>query len=362
MGAEQSYTISTSDQKIIDSFKNIKPSYFGSVSKMHLKNSAQINQTDVEVEKSTKKFFYEYSHSQTDPSAVKGKFPLIIDKTKFLGEPLIGKITRFGDSENAYFVVALHFNIPPLNPALGPIKYSFARFATKFVLFQPEDRKHSSSDSKSLPASVLLPVKVVAVYPVNETLGIARSDTSTLTLEANPQYAGTSVGSANQAWSKQEAYNLNLPTVISSATRYGDAAWIYYPARAQPLILGSKTTIAVLAIPKKAIETNFQLRLQCTLDYQLKYLKYISGFERRLLASGECSLDCMTVDELLKIHSVDLPDQIKAVISNSLIEPAKSAKLTVIQAQGNGQNDYILDKETGKMYVIRDSKLVEIAP
>jgi hypothetical protein len=179
-----------------------------------------------EITKSTIRFFKEYAEGQIEPSSVKGKFPLIIDKTKFFGEPMIAKVASIADEAFDYYLVVMHFNIPPLNPALGPIKYSFARFESKFVLYTGDSAETgvalSNADAMKMRATHLEPVKILAVYPVNESLDVDRTDDSKFTIE--PEYAGTSGGSATQEWDREEKYKLSLPTVISTATKYGDAA------------------------------------------------------------------------------------------------------------------------------------------
>jgi hypothetical protein len=284
------------------------------------------------VKQASSKFMVEIEQTRNMPKdkTTDGLFEYTIDREKFLGEPVVALIGHNASANLSNYLIILHYNIPPVKSSLLPVKYGFARLGVRFLAFNQGDAQDPNK------------VDLLSIYPTNELLDINHTDKGTNTLTIQPQYMGASGGSYQYQKERTDVYNFQLPTVIGTANRYGEAAWTYYPAKQQPLILGSKTAFAVVSLPA----SRTRLRLQVSLDYQLKRLKLIPFPLRTLQDSLDFKLvDAPSVEDALAMHTADLPDNVRDKIKACFLESHQYAFNT-----GSDKNDYILDVTSGKYF------------
>jgi hypothetical protein len=260
----------------------------------------------------------------------------------------VAKLAQSGSRQ--YYLVLLRYNIPTLKAFLIPGKYSFARFSTRFVVYstykdQPdkEFREQSAHPKK---------VDLLSIYPVNDLLDVQHTEKGTNTIHVEPKYQEASAGYYEYSKERTDQYNFELPKVVGSADRYGSAAWTYYPAKLQPLIMGSKTAMAIVSFDLRtpaelSAKANFgyMLRLESTLDYQLKRLWALPGMARSVKDVVEFDLrQAPGLDGFLQVHKVDLPDEIV-----SKVNELRDVHQYVVSS---GKNDYVVDVTEGKFYQI----------
>jgi hypothetical protein len=137
----------------------------------------------------------------------------------------------------------------------------------------------STNESKGLP--YYWPVNIGAIYPTYSELSADMVNQRTLTLQAQPEWAGVGAGSITYSRMHQESYQQTLPTVVGMAEPSGKLQWIYYPAKSQQIAFGNNTAYAVLNLPRKLVETvdhkpppHVGVQLNMKLEYYLKGIDF----------------------------------------------------------------------------------------
>lgn len=208
-----------------------------------------------------------------------------------------------GKPSCSYYLLLLHFNIPPVKATALPFKYGFARLQAKIAC-----QGTRSLDPSIFPVSTSLgitePVEVLSIFPENSSLPIDRKDTTSYKLTVQPQWFGASGGSAEYSRAIEDSYKYKMPHVVGSASRFGDVAWTYYPAKAQAIMLGAQSTFAVVKTPYGTPS----LRLLADLRYQLQTLRYVTFFPYRVCDSVDIDLrTAQGFDDLAAIQYFGLP-------------------------------------------------------
>jgi len=142
----------------------------------------------------------------------------------------------------------------------------------------------SSASMPSTPSSAVenyWPVRIGSIYPTYDELTADMVNQRTLTLQAQPEWAGVGAGSITYSQMHQESYQQKLPTVVGMAEPFGRVQWIYYPAKSQQIAFGNKTAFAILYVPRKLSETINQtkpptvgVQMDVKMEYQLKGLDF----------------------------------------------------------------------------------------
>lgn len=475
------------DPEQVEAPSDSTPTLFGGV-RTNETNTRNENPIQFELSAATTDFYKELEKQRAMMDS-SNKAEAMVEKDKFFGQPIIAQLDNIDDPKHDYYLVVLHFNIPTLNPSAAQTKYAFARFKAKFVGYRgdpTEDSKYFGNILARLKnnalrdriqnqrAEELQPVTIVAVSPMHETLGVDRTNANVLTAQLRPTWFAASAGSVTDQVSKQDRYDFHLPTVLATGTRYGDATWSFYPARGQPLIAGTRTTMAVIAINKDApsledmqreyedllqrdtdatdalqkaeesyvaAEAQYKeamssaaqdqftkdrqvylrhtmqsaadervamqsrkdecdrelamaaarikeqeisikdklesidyrdpaqvdeltkmlcsrkLRVQGTFDYQLKSWHLMSGSQKKLLDTAVLDFDCMRLEDLIKLDSVDIPGDMVATIKSSFLRP--KGEFTFSEGM-SGKSDYMFDKASGRLFKVVNNSLIEV--
>ncbi|MGD9682780.1 MAG: hypothetical protein AB7W16_16440 [Candidatus Obscuribacterales bacterium] len=264
----------------------------------------------------------------------------VVDKYRFVGEPVIAKLDIGKKSDLDYYLVILHFNIPVTKGLfLTPFKYNYIRIGTKLFGTDHEDFKDDGSGAP--PYVQLFPARTISIYPVNEVVDVNRKDTHKVEAKIEPQYMGAAPGHLQYNYENEQSQIIKLPRVMGTASRFGDVNWTYYPAKWQPVIQGQQTAFTVVGLPREAKH----LHLLCHMEYNLKYFKYIPTPMLLFLdcydtASIDLKKSTISLDDLIKIHVADLPQEIKERIRTEFKTPAPGSKYKITQGP-KSSSDFI---------------------
>ncbi|PZM77141.1 MAG: hypothetical protein DKT66_28290 [Candidatus Melainabacteria bacterium] len=298
-----------------------------------------------------------------------------IDNRKFLGNCSVASLGHDRDPNAipkidphySYYLVLMHFNIPAVKATTIPLKYSFARFEAKIACQQPElaqvdppDGATSDGESETTTDDKRKALKelkisesaeILSIYPENAILPIDRKDTTTVTLTAQPEWMGASGGKGEYSRAIEDSYAYKLPHVVGVGTRFGDVSWTFYPAKAQPIMLGSQSTFAVVKVPYKTSS----LRILANLRYQLKTLKVLTFPPFRVC--DWCDLDlrnAASFDDMAAIQYFGLPSDAREALQTAFGKGAVEHNLKYYGSQ-NSDRDILVDEKTGETYGFTDS-------
>ena len=335
-------------------------------------------------------------------SAFHNPLSYTLDRLHFMGEPLIAKLSnddntpgtedvdatkdykRSSDSYD-YYLIVFHFNVPAVKYSIVPTSYGFARFNFDMQVFSPVKMprgketpnptkivrlysdagcKFSSPDVQAaVGANALWPVRVISIYPVNEVLSVAREDTNQFEAQFKPEYQGAAAGSFTYTKTLKDNFSFDLPKVIGTGSSAGSVGWTYYPAKAQPLMLGSKTTMAIIAVPSGLNYKHLALRVLAKFDYQLTKAKLPLWWGQSVYDAKEVSLvNVPSLKEVTALHSIDLPKEIRQTVSDVFKADVKD-KPKVVLLKGK-DHDYLMDPDTGSIYLPSGGawKAIELIP
>lgn len=294
-----------------------------------------------------------------------------IDKEKFLGNCSVAKLGHDVDTEAnpklipnfTYYLVLMHFNIPAVKATTIPLKYGFARFEAKIACQKINSGKTKTEaeleeiarKAEAYPAVTSLEIaesaEILSVYPENAILPIDRKDTTTVTLTAQPEWMGASGGKGEYSRAIEDSYAYKLPHVVGVGTRFGDVSWTFYPAKAQPIMLGSQSTFAVVKVPYNTPS----LRILANLRYQLQALKVITFPPFRVC--DWCDLDlekASSFDDMAAIQYFGLPSDAREALQTAFGKGAVEHNLKYYGSQ-NSDRDILVDEKTGETYGFTDS-------
>lgn len=285
-----------------------------------------------------------------------------IDKEKFLGNCSVARLGYDVDVEAnpkltpnfTYYLVLMHFNIPAVKATTIPLKYGFARFEAKIACRKTVqggakkiETAHDTLDYLGISESA----EILSVYPENAILPIDRKDTTTVTLTAQPEWMGASGGKGEYSRAIEDSYAYKLPHVVGVGTRFGDVSWTFYPAKAQPIMLGSQSTFAVVKVPYNTPS----LRILANLRYQLQALKVITFPPFRVC--DWCDLDlekASSFDDMAAIQYFGLPSDAREALQTAFGKGAVEHNLKYYGSQ-NSDRDILVDEKTGETYGFTDS-------
>ncbi len=144
--------------------------------------------------------------------------------------------------------------------------------------------------------------RVISIYPTNEILDVNFKNEQSLDVKAEPKYMSFSGGSVDYKTTDTTDYKYKLPKVVGTTTHHGCAAWTYYPAKRQPIMLGNKSTFAILQVEKA---TKGVLRINACLNYETALTIPAAG--ANVYDQAEVPLNqYLTVDSLLRLRCADL--------------------------------------------------------
>lgn len=280
-----------------------------------------------------------------------------IDKDKFLGNCSVAKLGDDGDTDKckpiaakfAYYLVLVHFNIPAVKATALPFKYGFARFEAKLACQGNRDiseDQHPDLFALKLSESA----EVLSVYPENAVLPVDRKDTTTVTLTAQPEWAGASGGSAEYSRAIEDSYVYKLPHVVGVSSRFGDVSWTFYPAKAQPIMLGTQSTFAVIKVPVTAKS----LRILANLRYQLQTLEYLTFWPFRVCDFTDLDLEgASSFDDLASIQYFGLPEGARESLQTAFGKgnPVHSFKCVSNKKTGR---ELLVDEKTGQVFGFKE--------
>lgn len=281
-----------------------------------------------------------------------------IDKEKFLGNCSVARLGYDKELDEklkvypnfAYYLVLMHFNIPAVKATTIPLKYGFARFEAKIAC-----RGNIDSEAAKYGAAKYLKIsesaEILSVYPENAILPIDRKDTTTVTLTAQPEWMGASGGKGEYSRAIEDSYAYKLPHVVGVGTRFGDVSWTFYPAKAQPIMLGSQSTFAVIKVPYKTES----LRILANLRYQLQALKVVTFPPFRVC--DWCDLDLKsagTFDDMAAIQYFGLPSDAREALQTAFGKGAIEHNMKYYGGQSSDR-DILVDEKTGEAYGFTDS-------
>lgn len=357
---------------------------------------------DVENIRTTAKFLKSLTKQKlTQISPFQNPFSVTIDNMHFMGEPLIAKLAKFEKAkengkvgtENSnnqipssydYYLVIFNFNVPAVKYSIIPTNYGFARFSFNLQVFAPtaSDAVQSTTNAAKIAklytaagykfkpeiqaavgANAIWPVRVISIYPVNEVLTVSREDTNQFEAQFKPEFQGGAAGSLTYTKTLKDNFAFDLPKVIGTGTSAGTVSWTYYPAKAQPLMLGSKTTMAIIGVPSGLNYEKCRLRLLAQFDYQLTKAKLPMWWGQSVYDAKQVSLASVpTLSEITALHSVDLPKEIRATVSEVFKADVKEKPKLVLQK--GRDRDYLIDPDSGAVYVPNGGswKAIEFAP
>jgi hypothetical protein len=260
-----------------------------------------------------------------------------------------------------FFMLMYKYNIPPIKPTLLGVKYGFARLASNTVSLNSANLSGVSGllnagvnadfnatllnnpNNLTSFAKSVNPINAVSIFPTNQQISINRTDTTKNTFTIEPKWAGVSAASYALEKDTQDQYPFQLPTVVGTMSKSGEVAWTYYPAKAQPIMLGTFSSIAVISVHDPDDD---YLQVQTHFDYQLRLLKALPFVTQRKWELNMLKLDeAISVDELTSKYAVDLPTTLLAAIKSyhSKVQPT-------ITTSAHSSTDYITVE--GKVYPV----------
>lgn len=269
-----------------------------------------------------------------------------IDKDKFLGNCSVARLGTVGD-KYSYYLVLMHFNIPAVKSTFIPLKYGFARFEAKIACHDNNGAPTGFSESDAL--GLTESAEILSVYPQNAVLPVNRTDTTDVTLTAQPSWMGASGGSAQYERKIEDTYPYTLPHVVGIGTRFGDASWTFYPAKAQPIMLGEQSTFAIIKVPADTSS----IRILANLRYQLRALKYATFFPFRVCDFCDLDLlDAPSFDELAAVQYFGLPEGVRDKLVEAFGAPGEPEhELKFCENSVTGKS-FLVDQKTGKAYAL----------
>jgi hypothetical protein len=281
-----------------------------------------------------------------------------IDKEKFLGNCSVARLGYDKEPDEklkitpgfTYYLVLMHFNIPAVKATTIPLKYGFARFEAKIACQGSRDGKTAKRDALEY-FGISESAEILSVYPENAILPIDRKDTTTVTLTAQPEWMGASGGKGEYSRAIEDSYAYKLPHVVGVGTRFGDVSWTFYPAKAQPIMLGSQSTFAVIKVPYKTES----LRILANLRYQLQALKVVTFPPFRVC--DWCDLDLKSAgsfDDMAAIQYFGLPSDAREALQTAFGKGAIEHNMKYYGGQSSDR-DILVDEKTGEAYGFTDS-------
>lgn len=345
---------------------------------------------DVENIQTTTKFLKCLAKQKTTHlSPFQNPFSVTIDKSHFMGEPLIAKLAKSENNAGTkdidpkvdikpesnsydYYLVIFNFNVPAVKYSIVPTNYGFARFSFNLQVFSPpgaEAKSSSTSAAKiaklyvadghkfkspsvqaAVGANAIWPARVISIYPVNEVLTVSREDTNQFEAQFKPEFQGGAAGSLTYTKILKDNFAFDLPKVIGTGSSAGTVTWTYYPAKAQPLMLGSKTTMAIIGVPSGLNYRNLGLRVLARFDYQLTKAKLPMWWGQSVYDAKEVAMDKVpSLKEITALHAVDLPREIRTTVSEVFKADVKEKPKLVLQK--GRDRDYLVDPDSGAVYV-----------
>jgi hypothetical protein len=278
-----------------------------------------------------------------------------IDREKFLGNSSVAWLGDDVDTKAnpkitpnfSYYLVLMHFNIPAVKATMIPFKYGFARFEAKIACQGTRSISPLHKGLKHL--EVTESAEVLSVYPENAVLPINRKDTTTVTLTAQPEWMGASGGKGEYSRAIEDSYAYKLPHVVGVGTRFGDVSWTFYPAKAQPIMLGSQSTFAVVKVPYKTPS----LRILANLRYQLQTMKVITFLPFRVCDSCDLDLkEAASFDDMAAIQYFGLPAEAREAMQTAFGKGATERSVRYYANRRTGR-DVLVDEKTGETYGIK---------
>lgn len=190
---------------------------------------------------------------------------------------------------------------------------------------------------------------VVSIYPTNELLDVKFQNVQDFDVKVEPKYMEFVAGSANWHSKDTTDYQYKLARVVGITNHFGSASWTYYPAKRQPVILGNKTSFALLQVNRG---TTGNLRLNSCLNYELLLTVPFCG--PKLYDEAEIDLaSAVSLDSLLRLRCADLgSDPISKLFGETFKIQAKSAPQLVT---GEDQQPMITNGK--KIYRFKDDSL-----
>lgn len=190
---------------------------------------------------------------------------------------------------------------------------------------------------------------VVSIHPTNEVLDVKFQNVQDFDVKVEPKYLEFSGASANWHSKDTTDYNFKLPRVVGITNHFGSVSWTYYPAKRQPVMLGNKTTFAVLQVKRG---TGGSLRLNTCLNYELLLTSPFIG--PKMYDEAEISLDeAMPLDSMLRMRCAELSgDAIGKLFGDTFKEPGKPSPELV-----TGEDQPPMIKYGKKFYRFDDDSL-----
>jgi|GEM_PF-5032412 len=340
--------------------------------------------------RSTVRFMNGLNHQhQAENLTFHNPLSVTIDKSEFMGEPLIARLSetrckeestafepaasaKLSSSSYDYYLIVFHFNVPAVKYSVVPTSYGFARFTFDLQVFSPNaaasahkkfgpekiakmyteagNRFKDKDVQGAVQASAIWPVRVVSIYPVNEVLTVNRDDTNEFEAQFKPEFQGGAAGSLTYRKTLKDTFAFDLPKVVGTGSSAGSVSWTFYPAKAQPLMLGSKTTMAIVGVPAGLNYKNLGLRVLSRFDYQITKAKIPLLWGSSVYDAKQVSLiDVPSLKEVTSLHSIDLPKEIRQTVADVFKADVKD-KPAVSLVKGK-EHDYLIDRDTGAVYL-----------
>jgi hypothetical protein len=195
--------------------------------------------------------------------------------------------------------------------------------------------------------------RVISIYPTNEILDVNFKNEQSLDVKAEPKYMSFSGGSVDYKTTDTTDYKYKLPKVVGTTTHHGCAAWTYYPAKRQPIMLGNKSTFAILQVDKA---TQGVLRINACLNYETSLTIPSAG--ARLYDQAEVPLNqYLTFDSLLRLRCADLGGD--GVVEMFKANYKKGGQSPIELVAGRDQESFI--KTASKIYRIDPDGVLQVS-
>jgi len=221
----------------------------------------------------------------------------------FLERAQLARLEKPSDETFDYYVLVVNWNVPMIKNNIPFAKYKYVRLEGTIdasnPAFQPE---------------------ILAVYPTVQTIDVAVQNVGMLSFMIDPTYNGASAGSVSGSDTTTETFNIKVPVVCGLSTDDGHVRWTFYPQKGQNIILGNKSHMVLLRIPKAARGKGVYLSFNAALDYKLNINPPFT--HASFAGVTNASVDAAEkLQDVLATHLFDMPAVLRNAVQTNFTEP-----------------------------------------